>query len=312
MRSLNPTPFDKHQASLSPSSEGSDDKSHFQKKNHNQAIITQLPSSSLKKNDLKKLRGLEKKVSIMELVRIILVSFIFLLSCFSMLLLGAPVNVLGMPLYSILLISHSLSFLGLSIVHYQFLPQLIDERTNLSYKIKQEIPDVSSYHPTKSELSWCYSRILISVLINAGIWKFLSYMDFEIDVQDENGSDVGIIVCFFLGMLLFVVSFLVLSFLGPLYSEPKVKKPKTKQRKEDADKRINQSIKELLLAEDESKAVKYEEITMLRNEVLENSKINKKNNMRLKELQERAKEKDQILLKLSQDVKRLARERNTK
>ncbi|CAL9733910.1 hypothetical protein MOSE0_D00210 [Monosporozyma servazzii] len=284
----------------------------FKKKNHNQAIITQLPSSSLKKNDVKKLRGLEKKVSIMELVRIILVSFIFLLSCFSMLLLGVPVNALGMPLYSILLISHSLLFLGLSIVHYQFLPQLIDESTNLSYKIKQEIPDVSPYHPTKSELSWCYSRILISILINAGIWKFLSYMDFEIDVQDENGSDVGIIVCFFLGMLLFVVSFLVLSFLGPLYSEPKVKKPKTKQRKEDADKRINQSIKELLLAEDETKAVKYEEITMLRNEVLENSKINKKTDKLLKELQERDKEKDQIILELSQDVKRLKGERNMK
>lgn len=68
-----------------------------------------------------------KQITIIERVNVILALVTFFLAFVSMGTLWIPVRKFGMPLYSILLVSHSVSFWCISIVRYQVLPSLADE-----------------------------------------------------------------------------------------------------------------------------------------------------------------------------------------
>ncbi|CAL9735185.1 hypothetical protein MOSE0_G08900 [Monosporozyma servazzii] len=133
----------------------------------------------------------------------------------SMFLSYKPVDVFGMPFYSFLLLSHSLSYLGLSIVHYQLLPPVIDKSSIIGYEIKEEYPYPPAYHRSKNEMFWCYLRIFSAILINAGIWKYLTYMNFP---YDEDKAEEVLHICFLSGVLMLLVFVYVFFNLGPVSS----------------------------------------------------------------------------------------------
>lgn len=245
-----------------------DKKSHSQKQ-YDENIINQLPSASLMKYKWKKLQSLNSKLDFMENVRMGLIIFSLLFAVFSVSLLWVPVIVFGMPFYSFLLLSHSLLFLWVFIVYYQLLPPLIDERYNISYVFETETSYLPTHHPSKNEMFWCYEKVLLSVATNATIWKYLSYRGLPDIMRDKAKCNKEVIICAFLGLLMAIVFVYSFAHLGPLYGEPKTKKFKTTHAKENIVNKVNFQNYDLSHIEEESNTERIDEITKLKNEMLE-------------------------------------------
>ena len=290
-RTMSPPFYDKHPPSLSPSSEGSDEISHTQKK-ISVTMLSQLFKDPSMTEEQKKMQSLEEKIEILGFLRIALFFFCVMLTLATMFSLWVPVKYLGIPFYSFILGFHSLSLAGLSILQYHFIPPLMDERSIISHNIEKKRPYLPAYYPSKKEMVWRYLRLSVAFISDAGVWIFLSYMELPDNQKDIN--DKEIIICFFLGSLLYPVSFLALFLLGPIAVDPKRMKYNTEEGEEgeegeeDTDKKISLLVHNLSR---ELKAENFEEITKIRKEMLE---------------------RDKIIMELSQDVKRLRRQRTAK
>ncbi|CAL9736455.1 hypothetical protein MOSE0_J10044 [Monosporozyma servazzii] len=219
-----------HSLSSPNSAKVSNDKQSQSQKENKEFIIRQSPTDSSLKENRKKMESLNRKIHFLEFVRIVFLTSLFLIGLLSISMLYKPVKVCGMSLYSFFLISHSLSYLGLSIVHYQLLPPLIDKSSIIGSKIKEECPYLPAYHRSKNELFWCYLRIFLAILINAGIWKYLTYMDFP---YNKGEGDQVIIICFSSGVLMLLVYVYVFANLGPVSAGVIIEKPKSKQKNQD-------------------------------------------------------------------------------
>lgn len=136
-------------------------------------------------------------------------------------------------------------------------------------------------------------------------------------------SDKEIVKCLCLGIGMTVVSFLVLFMLGPVAMDPEAMQHSIENGNEDVDDRIKLVIQHLLPKDDEITAGPMEEITKLRNDMLEKDKIVKELQERDKEFEkalmekdkesrERNKEFEKTLMEVTQDLKKLRRERHTK
>jgi len=135
-----------------------------------------------------------------------------------------------MPFYSFLLLSHSLTYLGLLIVHYHLFPPVLDKSSIIGDEIKEECSYLPAYHRSKNELFWCYLRIFLAILINAGIWKYLTYKDFPCD---EDVGDNVLIISLFSGVLMLLVFVYVMVYMGPISTGAIIEKPKSKQKKQE-------------------------------------------------------------------------------
>lgn len=287
---MNPSVLEKHKPSSFCTSEGSIfNKSKFQKEK-SQSNMNQSPAPFSKKEIQNELESLVERIEFIEYIRMGLMINIFGVSCASLLLLWIPARVFGISLSSIVLICHSLLCAFFSIIHYRLLPSLIDETAILSFKINEKRPYLPAYHPSKKDLFSFYQRLLLIFLTTSGIWKYLSYLDFQDIKKTKNGNDKEMIICLFLGLLLLFVSLYFLAKTGPICIVPKTKKPETKQGRENSDKRVKLQIYDLLRAEDALKAEKNEEINKLRSEISKKdvsySKLKEENERILSELQE--------------------------
>lgn len=120
-RTMSPPFYDKHPPSLSPSSEGSDEISHTQKK-ISVTMLSQLFKDPSMTEEQKKMQSLEEKIEILGFLRIALFFVCVMLTLATMFSLWVPVKYLGIPFYSFILGFHSLSLAGLSILQYYFIP----------------------------------------------------------------------------------------------------------------------------------------------------------------------------------------------
>ncbi|CAL9737027.1 hypothetical protein MOSE0_L01882 [Monosporozyma servazzii] len=249
---MSPSPFDKHppsysssSSSTSSSSEGSDDNTAYSQKENDEANMKQpTPDSSLEEQQIK-LKCLIKRIDFLGKVRDGLATSQLLLGIISMFSFCLPVNILGMTFYSIELVCHSLSFSCLFILHYHVIPSLTAECNIISNQIEKEAYYPPTSYPTKSKLFWCYLRISLSILINSGIWIYLSTMGFQGYAADFEESDKQIIACSFWGVLLFLVSFYALLQIDILDYEAKIQKQKTEQGREDTDNEVNIQMHDL-------------------------------------------------------------------
>ncbi|CAL9737029.1 hypothetical protein MOSE0_L01926 [Monosporozyma servazzii] len=167
--------------------------------------------------------------------------------------------------YSILIASNSLSYLCLFIVYYHVLPPLIDERSIISHQIEEKRRYFPAFHPSKHDLVWRYRRIWLTIIVNAGIWKSLSYMDFQDLREDTDATSRQMCIGYFLGIFLLLVYFYVVSHIGPLYYESKINKYVSQHREENTDKGISLQMHELLT---DLKMETSREINKLRQEML--------------------------------------------
>ncbi|CAL9735535.1 hypothetical protein MOSE0_H08306 [Monosporozyma servazzii] len=152
---------------------------------------------------------------------------------------------------------------------------------------------------------------MLALLTDASVWLCLLYMNMSDNVKDI--SDIEIVKCLCLGIGMTVVSFLVLFMLGPVAMDPETTQHSIENENEDVDDRIKLVIQHLLPKDDEIKAGPMEEITKLRNDMLEREKEFEKASMEKdKESRERNKKFEKTLMEVTQDLKRLRRERNTK
>ncbi|CAL9735599.1 hypothetical protein MOSE0_I00144 [Monosporozyma servazzii] len=167
-----------------------------------------------------------------------------------------PNKVYGMSIYTILLVSHSLSFSCLFVVHIYLLPPLIHERYIISYEVEGKTRYLPVYHPSKNELYWCYQKLCLSLLTNALIWTYLSKIDLEVVFEDTVELNILLGKCLGLGMSMLLVFFYTLLNLCPLYGEPEIEKPKTKQRMQNTDMLQNDSSYSKLLQEKDASYLK--------------------------------------------------------
>ena len=145
-----------HSLISSCSSEGPNDTNPHPQKERKEANMKQSQTTSSVKEKQKEFKSLEDKIFYFELARAIFMVIIFVHIIFAMTILLLLIKVFGMPFYSIFLLSHSLSFVSLYVVQYQYLLPLIDKGNLISYKIEEElynVPPVSYTHltlPTKA------------------------------------------------------------------------------------------------------------------------------------------------------------------
>ncbi|CAL9735852.1 hypothetical protein MOSE0_I05952 [Monosporozyma servazzii] len=297
-------------------SEGSNDNKPYPQKDSKEDNMKQSQTTSSVKEKQKQFKSLDEKTFFVQLVRAALVVLIIVLSAFSMPILWLPVKMVGMSFYSIDLLSHSLSFLGLYVVHYQYLLPLIDKGNLISYKIEEELYNVPPHHPPKRELSWFSLRHMLPFVTNAGIWICLSCMDIQTDAKDQKPGNKEFIICLFFGGLMLLVSVFTFARIGPAPAGPRTVKYKTKQGKEDADKKVDLKIYDLLSG---LKEETIEEINKFRKEMLENnasySELKKENDAlysRLKKendaYSELKRENSKILMELLQEIKKSRKE----
>lgn len=266
------TPF------LSSSFEGFGVNPHSHKEEE-ELIVKLSPTATSTEDKVKKLKTVNKKIYLMQEVRMILILIICDISATFMFFLWMDAKIYGIPLSSIVLLSHSLSFLGLVIVHYKVIPPLIDEWSIVSNEIKERRNYPPAYHPPIQELFWRYQRVVLAIATDIGIWKYLSYENFQNDVKTVDETHKGLFFCFGLELLMIIVSRRVVYHLGPVYGKPK----KKKQEKEGkVDKIVDLQTHDSLRSEDEVKTEGIKEITELRNEILEKevsySKLLQENN----------------------------------
>ncbi|CAL9734176.1 hypothetical protein MOSE0_E00144 [Monosporozyma servazzii] len=241
----------------------SDNKSHLQKDN-DETIIDQPSAPPSIKENRKKLEDLNRKIDFMESIINIMIAFIYNISFTSILFLWVPDNIFGWPFYSFWLISHSLFFLAISIIHYQLLPPLIDERYIISDEIEEQTANQPAFRHSKKDLYWCYLRILLSFITNVVIWKCVSYMHLR-DVAKTLDENIEVFLIYFgLDILMIIESIYVFSYLGPLYDEPKIKLVK-----DSTDKGLDFQSNDLLSTNDELQTEKMEATSNPKNQMLE-------------------------------------------
>ncbi|CAL9734808.1 hypothetical protein MOSE0_G00144 [Monosporozyma servazzii] len=232
--------------------------------------MNQSPVASSMKEKQKRLKKLKKMIDILEKVSMVFRVLMFIFGYACMVLLFLSIKLFGIPLYSILLASHSVSFYGLYIVHYKILPALIDERSIISHEIEEKRPSFSAYHPSKNEMFWCYQRISLYFLTITVIWKYMSCMELPDNTDDM--TDGVLFTCMFFGIFLLLFSGYGVIPLGPLYSEiemqkPKPKpKPKPKQGNDKSNKTVSSKTHDSL---GEQKVENIEEINKLKKEMVE-------------------------------------------
>ncbi|CAL9735853.1 hypothetical protein MOSE0_I05974 [Monosporozyma servazzii] len=277
-----------HSPLSSCSSEGANDTKPHPQKESKEANMEQSQTTSSVKEKQKEFKSLENVISYFALARAIFMVIIFVHIIFAMTILLLLIKVFGMPFYSIFLLSHSLSFVSLYVVQYQYLLPLIDKGNLISYKIEEELYNVPPHHPPKRELSWFSLRHMLPFITNAGIWICLSCMDIQADVEGVDKGDKEIIICLFLGVLMLLVSVSAMAKIGPAPAGPRTVKYKTKQGGKDADKKVDLKTETI-----EETAMLRKETAMLRKEILERdasySKLMKENNKVLMELLQESK-----------------------
>lgn len=235
-------------------------------KEANTIIMDQSPVASSKKEKRERLEKLNKMIDVLENITTVFRVLVFFLGSVCMCLLFLSIKLFGIPFYSILLASHSVSFFGLYIVHYQILPPLIDKRSIFSHEIEEKRPFLSAYHPSKNEMFWCYQRVSLYFLSIAVIWKYMSYMELPDNMEDR---DVGFrLICNFIGILLVLFSAYGVIPMGPLYSQTEIQKPKPKPKQGNAnsDKTKSSKTHDSLM---ELKIENTKEIIKLKEEMVE-------------------------------------------
>ncbi|CAL9737446.1 hypothetical protein MOSE0_M00254 [Monosporozyma servazzii] len=244
-RSMRSSLFDDQPPPSSCSSKGSyDNKADFH--NETSEILTkQYSPRSDTKEKWKRLESFNKTIDCLETLRTILFLSLLGLGAVSTCILWIPAKVFGLTVYSILLVSHSSLLLCLAIVEKQIYPLLIDGRYILSCEIEEQTSHLPSHHSSRNELIWCYLGISLSVLTNAAIWKYLSYLNVPDILEDTEEAGKVMIICVFLAIVLIIAFFFAYSCLGPLYGEPEIKKNKTEQDKENTDKSVKLQISDL-------------------------------------------------------------------
>ncbi|CAL9735851.1 hypothetical protein MOSE0_I05930 [Monosporozyma servazzii] len=319
---------EEHAFSSSHFSEGPNDTKPYPQKESKEADLKQSQTTSSVKEKQEQFKSLEDKIFYFELAKAIFMVIIFGHVLLAIVVLSLLIKIYGMPFYSIFLLSHSLSFLGLYVVHYQYLLPLIDKGNLISYKIEEELYNVPPHHPPKRELSWFSLRHMLPFITNAGIWICLSCMDIQNDVEDTDPTDKEIIICLFLGVLMLLVFISAMAKIGPTPARHRTVKYKTKQGKEDAAKKFNLKIYDLLSG---LKTETIEELNKFRKEMLENnasyselekendalySRLKKENDAlysRLKKendasYSELKRENSKILMELLQEIKKSRKE----
>lgn len=249
---------------------------------------TPSPIASSNEENRKHMEHLRKKIQFFENVRTTLIVLIIVIGCASTGLLLLPAKFFGIPLYSILLASHSLAFSCLFIANYKFLLPLIDESFILSSKIEDETYTLTAYRSSENEKFWCFWKILLCFLVNAGIWIYLSHTDQKEIRSIPVENDKLKLNCILSGVLVIVVSFYALVQMGTLYSETDTGKRKTKQRKGEPGKKANPRLSDFLnhLKEEHDKKLM---------ELLEQEQ---KNEMKLTEILEKAQRHENTLMEL--------------
>lgn len=136
--------------------------------------------------------------------------------------------------------------------------------------------------------------ISLSILTNAGIWKYLSNIDIPAALEDEKEAGNLMIICLCLGLLMTLVFFIALKLMGLLYGEPEIEEHELEHDKENNVMCSNLQVYGLSSAQDDLITQKIEEIRKLRSERLEkdaaNTKLKMEYDVILKQLQERDKE----------------------
>lgn len=171
----------------------------------------------LNETKTEKLERLHNQIGFLELVRIILWKVIYVISTAFTWSLLIPVNVIGIPLYSLFQFLILYCFCVLFIVHFYLLPLLIDERRILSYKIKKESYYLPAYHSSNSEMFWYYHEQTRSISMKTVIWIYLSSIDFHVVMESRDKHGKLTTTCLYLGMLLICGFFYALLNLSPLY-----------------------------------------------------------------------------------------------
>ncbi|CAL9733660.1 hypothetical protein MOSE0_C00276 [Monosporozyma servazzii] len=267
--SMSSSLFDDQPPPSSCSSKGSyDNKADF----HNETseiLKNQYSPRSDTKEKWKRLESFNKKIDRLEILRTIISISLLVLGFVSICILWIPVKVFGLTFYSIILVSHSSLFLCLAIVEKQIYPPLIDGRYILSCEIEEQTSHLPSHHSSRNELIWCYLGISLSVLTNAAIWKYLSYLNVPDIMEDTEEAGKVMIICAFLGITLLFAFFFAPSCLGPLYGEPEIKKNETEQDKENTEKNVKFQIYDASRLEGELVTQKIREIKELKNEMVE-------------------------------------------
>ncbi|CAL9733655.1 hypothetical protein MOSE0_C00166 [Monosporozyma servazzii] len=190
--------------------------------------------SSMEEKEIK-LENLEDKVDSLELIKLSLTIVTLTISGLFLMIVWVPYKVYGISIYTILLVSHSLLFSCLFVVHIYLLPPLVHERYIISYEVEGKTRYLPVYHPSKNELYWCYQKLCLSLLTNALIWKYLSKIDLELVSKDNFEFKMLLNKCICLGFAMLLISIYSLLALGPLYDEAEIEKPKTKQEKQNTD-----------------------------------------------------------------------------
>ncbi|CAL9737442.1 hypothetical protein MOSE0_M00166 [Monosporozyma servazzii] len=190
--------------------------------------------SSMEEKEIK-LENLEDKVDSLELIKLSLTIVTLTISGLFLMIVWVPYKVYGISIYTILLVSHSLLFSCLFVVHIYLLPPLVHERNIISYEVEGEIFYLPVYHRSKNELYWCYQKLFLSLLTNALLWKYLSKIDLELVSKDNFEFKMLLNKCICLGLAMLLISIYSLVALGPLYDEAEIEKPETKQEKQNTD-----------------------------------------------------------------------------
>ncbi|CAL9733908.1 hypothetical protein MOSE0_D00166 [Monosporozyma servazzii] len=246
-------------------------------------------SPSPMKEKQKKLERVKGNIAFLDLVRQSLTIVAFAFTVAFIMFVWVPDKVYGMSIYTILLVSHSLSFSCLFVVHIYLLPPLIHERYIISYEVEGKTRYLPVYHPSKNELYWCYQKLCLSLLTNALIWTYLSKIDLEVVFEDTVELNILLGKCLGLGMSMLLVFFYTLLNLCPLYGEPEIEKPKTKQRMQNTDMLQNDSSYSKLLQE---KDASYLKLLQEKDKILmELLQVKNKENERLRKENEEANNK---------------------
>ncbi|CAL9736449.1 hypothetical protein MOSE0_J09912 [Monosporozyma servazzii] len=131
------TAKDEHSLSSPDLSEDSKDYESHPQKELNETTMNNPPKTFSMEDNGKKLASIHKNIYCVDSATIGFLLAIFFLSILSIFVLWVPKKVMGTRFCFFLLISHSLSFLGFAIIHYHFLPPLLDESNILGGQINE-------------------------------------------------------------------------------------------------------------------------------------------------------------------------------
>lgn len=241
------------------------------KRELDEKITNQSAKATSTEDNLKKLESLNKRVDFLGSVSIVIYICIFMFSLESIFMEMQPDKVMGVELYTCVLISHSFSFFSLFIVHYQLLPPLFDERCTVSSKIQGLMPFSPAYHRSKDELFWCYMRILLAILTDGVMWFYLNNIHAQ---YAKSNPDKLLIYCMLSGVLITFISFYVLAKIGPAGTEAILEQELAEQR-EDAIDGVDKDARYYNLLQEKDKILmellneKENEIKRLREELEE-------------------------------------------